>query len=168
MLRVCYYEVAGIFSVNRRILSKIHKKYQESSEIKDEKREGPRSKKVKGFPENCAKAIERIDNCATAISQIFNYNKVWIFLNFLEVSNKINSSSLYDVDSRSHMCKNLGFKIDLFLKILKSDELDVVCSNFPLVGDVSIKIFLQHTFEWKCSKDDEKPLPQSSILFVLN
>ncbi|KII71431.1 hypothetical protein RF11_02947 [Thelohanellus kitauei] len=54
-----YTEVANIFSVNRRTLSKIHTKYKESGVVEDEKRGGPRSTKVQDIHlERIERAIE--------------------------------------------------------------------------------------------------------------
>ncbi|KII63078.1 hypothetical protein RF11_09659 [Thelohanellus kitauei] len=75
--RVGYNEVARIFSVNRRTFSKIHKKDIESGEIQDEKREGPRSTKVKDIHfERIERAIK--ENPLTTLKEI----KILLFEEF--------------------------------------------------------------------------------------
>ncbi|KII69287.1 hypothetical protein RF11_04065 [Thelohanellus kitauei] len=64
-----YTEVSNIFSVNRRSLSKIHKKYKESGVIEDDKRGGLRSTKVQDIHlERIERAIE--ENPTTTLKEI--------------------------------------------------------------------------------------------------
>ncbi|KII64332.1 hypothetical protein RF11_01136 [Thelohanellus kitauei] len=88
-----YTEVANIFSVNRRTLSKIHKKYKESGVIEDDNRGGPRSTKVQDIHlERIEREIE--ENPTTILKEI----KIILFEEFqLAITEKTVSRAISEL-----------------------------------------------------------------------
>ncbi|KII67962.1 hypothetical protein RF11_01963 [Thelohanellus kitauei] len=96
-----YTEVANIFSVNRRTLSKIHKKYKESRVIEDDKGGGPRSTKVQDIHlERIEREIE--ENPTTILKEI----KILLFEEFqLAITEKNGVKS--HLETRNHQQTNV-------------------------------------------------------------